>query len=150
MAPRRFVPPGRRFNPDAVVAAGDPGQKPVAEAAPAALPEPEATPAATPEVSPGVSPAVSSAVSSETSVPEAQVPTFRAGIPLPPWDGRPEQYVVVRTRNHGWVIDERWQRFASFDAIEDRIRAENAAGHAGTLTRGNRVLASWGGEIVRL
>jgi hypothetical protein len=67
--------------------------------------------------------------------------------PKVPREGTPRQYMILRTANKGWVIEERWQNLESFDAIQAVIDAEVAAGRNGTLFRGNHVIAVWGDGV---
>lgn len=88
------------------------------------------------------------------SVPEGMATTY-SGPADPPEQpatpqiervGQPLEYMVLRVANKGWVIEEKWQRIISFDAIQAIIDAEIEAGRSGTLYRGNRVVFSWGDE----
>ena len=86
------------------------------------------------------------------SVPEGMGTTYSPADPPPPAveaytipeEGRPGDYMILRVSNRGWVIEEKWQHRVSFEALQDTLDSEIAAGHSGTLYRNNAVVFSWG------
>ncbi len=63
--------------------------------------------------------------------------------------GHPREYRIVRTRNMGWVIDERWGPFNRFQEIIERVDAEVEDEQSGSLQRGNKIILEWGDSPAR-
>lgn len=127
--------------PEEPVEAPEPSEEPPeAPEAPEAPEEPVEAPE--PATAPPEAPA---AMTTYAPGPEP-TPEKSEEAPQVPTAGNPNQYMIVRTRNHGWVIDEKWQWFTSFEAIQARVDSEFEAGHSGTLYRANRVIATWGDD----